>query len=79
MIRRGKSFKVGSLVIWIIISLTDLITGIVKANDAADSYTSWYSGYSDQAMQAWFDTLHHMRRLLHYLLCCLLFNSELPM
>lgn len=57
MIRKGKSFKAGSLVIWIIISLTDIITGMVTASDAAGKYTTWYGGHSDQATQAWLEAI----------------------
>lgn len=52
--KKGKTFKIGSIIVWSAISVIDLIAGLVKASDAISGYYSMYSGYSDKAVQAWF-------------------------
>ena len=35
--KKGKTFKIGSIIVWSAISLIDLIAGLVKASDAISS------------------------------------------
>ena len=53
--KKGKTFKIGSIIVWSAISVIDLIAGLVKASDAICGYYSMYSGYSDKAVQACFE------------------------